>query len=208
MQIKLTKEHFEELIRKGLSLDHVFLLMLIKEGHNMELLSSEAGSMKFDALHQSLIRKGLITEDSKIAPIGQELLDFMESKVASPIVRKKPSTKDFDLWWEAFPATDHFEYKGRIFTGSRAMRVQKEQCKLRFNSILNEGEYTAQQIIDATKYVVTLKKENSFKKKTNEVTYIHNSYKFLNDGDWKPFVDLMKQGVPFTDSPVGGGTDI
>jgi len=150
--------------------------MLIKEGHDMDLLKQD--NMKLDALHQSLVRKGLITEENKLTIPGNELLDFMAAKVATAMVRKKPSTKDFDEWWESFPSTDHFEYQGRVFTGSRGMRVQKEKCKLRFNSIVNEGVYTAKQIIDATKFVVALKKENSFKKKSNELTYLQNSFTF------------------------------
>jgi len=207
MQIKLTKEHFVELSKKGYSLDHIFLLMLIKEGHNMTLLTKD--SMKLEAMHQGLVRKGLVTEENKITIPGQELLDFMTSKIAVPIVRKKPSTAEFDMWWENYPSTDHFEYKGRIFTGSRGMRVQKEKCKLKFNAIVNEGVYTAQQIIDATNYVVQLKKENSFKKKTNELTYLQNSFTFLDKDHYVPFIEMMRMGVPITDSPrVGGGTDI
>ena len=207
MQIKLTKEHFEELTKRGFSLDLVFLLMLAKEGHDMELLTKD--SMKLDALHQSLVRKGLLTDENKITVCGNELLDFMTTKIAVPMVKKKPAPKDFDEWWESFPSTDHFEYKGRVFTGSRGMRVQKEKCKLRFNSILNEGVYTARQIINATKYIVSLKKENSFKKKSNELTYLQNSFTFLDKDHYVPFVELAEKGVSITEEKIiGGGTDI
>jgi len=207
MTIRLTKEHLVELVKKGFTLDHIALLMLIKEGHDMDLLKQD--NMKLDALHQSLIRKGLITEENKLTIPGNELLDFMAAKVAATMVRKKPSTKDFDEWWESFPSTDHFEYQGRVFTGSRGMRVQKEKCKLRFNSIVNEGVYTAKQIIDATKFVVALKKENSFKKKSNELTYLQNSFTFLDKDHYVPFVELAQRGIPIINTTAsGGGTDI
>jgi len=208
MIIKLTKEHWQELSKKGFTLDHIFLLMLIKEGHIIDPLITD--SMKLDALHQSLIRKGLITDTNVITLIGQDLLDFMATKVAKAIVKKKPSTKEFDEWWESYPSTDHFEYKGRVFTGSRGMRVQKEKCKLKFNAILNEGIYTAKDIIEATKYVVMLKKEASLKKKSNELTYLQNSYTFINDGHYIPFVELAEKGIPITNSVsnTSGGTDI
>lgn len=207
MIIKLTKEHFQELVKKGFSLDHICLLMLIKEGHDMALLTED--SMKLEAMLQSLIRKGLVTEENKITILGQELLDFMTTKIAAPIVRKKPSTKEFDDWWEAFPSTDQFEYKGRIFTGSRGMRVQKEKCKLKFNAILNEGKYTAKQITEATKYIVILKKESSMKKRSNELTYLQNSLTFLEGGYFAPFVELAEKGAPISEQQqIGGGTDI
>lgn len=208
MMIKLTKEHFQELVKKGLSLDYVFMLMLVKEGHDMPNLIKDCP--KLEAIHQTLIRKALITDENKLTIIGQELLDFMSSKLATTIVRNKPSTKEFDLWWESFPSTDHFEYKGRIFTGSRGMRVQKEKCKLKFNAIINEGVYTAQQIIDSTKYVVILKKEASLKKKSNELTYLQNSYTFLDGEFFAPFVELCANGVKIeeTTNPTFGGVDI
>lgn len=207
MMIKLTKEHFQELVKKGLSLDYVFLLMLIKEGHDIPTLIKD--NPKMEGMHQTLIRKAFITEENKLTINGQELLDFMSSKIVTTIVRNKPSTKEFDEWWEAYPSTDHFEYRERIFTGSRGMRVQKEKCKLKFNSIVNEGIYTAREIINATKYVVQLKKENSFKKKSNELTYLQNSYTFLDKEHYVPFIDLAKNGVKIEESkPTFNGTDI
>jgi hypothetical protein len=207
MTIKLTKEHFEELQKKGFSLDHVFLLMMIKEGHDIEAFTKD--NMKLDALHQSLIRKALITDENKLTNNGEELLTFLTTKM-KPIERKKVSTKEFDEWWEEFPSTDHFEYKGHVFVGSRGMRVKKEECKLKFNAILNQGLYTARQIIDATKYVVYLKKEASLKEKTNKLTFLQNSLTFLGGEHFVPFIDLIEKGVPMSDSQttVRGGTDI
>lgn len=209
MIIKLTKGHFEELFKKGFSLDYVCLLMLIKEGHDIEDLTKD--NLKLEAIRQTLVRKALICEDNKLTPIGQELLDFMGTKVASPIVKKKASSQEFDEWWEAFPSTDHFEYQGRIFTGSRGMRVQKDKCRLKFNSIINEGFYTAKQIIEATKLVVTLKKNASVKKRSNELTYLQNSYTFLDKDHYVPFIEMLSKGAVIMENqqtPIGGGTDI
>jgi len=208
MTIKLTKEHLEEVVKKGYSLDYIAMLMLIKEGHDVATFIQD--NIKLDAIHQSLIRKGLINDENRISILGNDLLDFMDSKIATTIVKKKASTKEFDDWWEAFPSTDHFEYKGRVFTGSRGMRVQKEKCKLKFNAIVNEGMYSAQQIIEATKYVVILKKEASLKKKSNELTYLQNSFTFLDKDHYVPFIDLMTKGVRIEPEAQaqGGGTDI
>jgi hypothetical protein len=182
--------------------------MLIKEGHDTEALIK--GNPKLEGMHQTLLRKFLINEENKLTVIGYELLDFMNTKIATAIVKKKASTKEFDEWWEAFPSTDHFEHQGRVFTGSRGMRVQKEKCKLKFNAIINEGTYTARQIIDATKLVVTLKKNASVKKKTNELTYLQNSYTFLDKDHYVPFIEMLDKGpVVIEDQQAPrGGTDI
>jgi hypothetical protein len=183
--------------------------MLVKEGHDVASLYKD--NIKLEAMLQSLERKVLLSEDYKLTPIGQELLDFMATKIAVPIVKKKASTQEFDSWWEAFPSTDHFEFQGRIFTGSRGMRVQKEKCKLKFNSIINEGIYTAKQIIEATKLVVLLKKNASIKKRSNELTYLQNSYTFLDKDHYVPFIEMLSKGaviVQTEEKPIGGGVDI
>jgi hypothetical protein len=180
---------------------------MIKEGHNINELYSD--NPKIDALHQSLIRKALVTEDGKLTNNGEELLEFLKSKM-KPIQRKKISTVEFDEWWECYPSTDHFEYKGRVFVGSRGMRVKKEECKLKFNAIINQGVYTARQIIEATKCAIMLKKEASLKKKSNELTYLQNSLTFLGGDHFVPFIDLVTKGVPLTDeqTTVKGSTDV
>jgi hypothetical protein len=182
--------------------------MLVKEGHDIPALIKD--NLKLEGMVQGLERKALITDDFKITHFGTELLEFMNSKIAVPIVKKKPSLKEFDEWWECYPSTDQFEHGGRVFTGSRGMRVQKEKCKLKFNAILNEGVYTAQQIIDSTKLVVKLKKDASVNKRSNELTYLQNSYTFLDGGYFKPFVELLEKGVPITGNQpqISGGTDI
>ena len=182
--------------------------MLVKEGHDIPTLIKD--NLKLEGMVQGLERKALITDDFKITIFGTELLEFMSSKIAVPIIKNKPSLKEFDEWWECYPSTDQFEHAGRVFTGSRGMRVQKEKCKLKFNAIINEGVFTAKQIIDSTKLVVKLKKDASVTKRSNELTYLQNSYTFLDGGYFKPFVELLEKGVPITGNQpqISGGTDI
>lgn len=156
--------------------------------------------MKLDAMHQGLVRRGLVNEDSKLTLLGHELLDFLQTKMTTKTVvkRKAANATEFDEWWECFPSTDHFEFKGRVFTGSRGMKTKKEECALKFNEIVNDNVYTARQIINATKFVVNLKKEASYRKKSNELTYLQNSYTFLKDGHFKPFVEMAEKGIKIT----------
>ena len=62
MNLKLTPYHFEELIKKSYSLDLIFLLKLVEEQY--DIASLKEASVKIAALHQTLVRKGLITETS------------------------------------------------------------------------------------------------------------------------------------------------
>lgn len=209
MKLNLTSFHFRELIVKGYSLDQMFLLKMIHEQSDISELVNE--STKIAALYQSLKRKGLITEtEDKITTMGTELLVFMDSKDPGKIVKKKVDTSVFEEWWKAFPGTDTFSYKGKTFSGSRSMRVSKDECRIKFDKILLEGEHTAQDLIEALKFDVLQKKEVSVKKGENKLTYMQNSLTYLNQRSYENYIELIKEGVKIeeTQQPVRGGVDI
>ena len=209
MKIKLniTLSHFEEIIKQSYSLDHVFLLKLIEEEADISDLCND--SAKVCALLQSLVRKGLITEEHKITLQGKEILKFVETETEAKLVKKKAPASDFEEWWKAFPGTDTFTHKGVKFAGSRSLRRDKDNCKLKFDKILLEGEYTATQLIEALNYDVLQKKENSVKQKANKLTFLQNSLTYLNQRSYEPFIELIKEGTKIDEAtkPVGG-TDI
>ena len=208
MKLNLTAYHFRELIVKGYSLDQIFLLKMIHE--QLDLLPLMTESAKITALVQSLNRKGLITDDgSKLTTMGTELLVFMDTKEPRKIEKKKVSTSIFEEWWKAFPGTDTFSYKGKTFNGSRSMRVGKDDCRLKFDKILLEGEYTAQDLIDALKLDVMQKKEASIEQGRNKLTYMQNSLTYLNQRSFEPFIELIKQGIKIEEEPaIVRGRDI
>lgn len=180
-------------MKKSYSLDHIFLLRLVSE--NADLSALLAGSAKIATLHQSLIRKGLITETGdKITTIGTELLVFMDTKAPGKIVRRKVDDSAFSLWWKAFPGTDTFTHKGKTFSGSRSLRTSHDDCRVKFDKILLEGEYTANDLIESMKYDVLQKKEVSVKTGVNKLTYLQNSLTYLNQRSYEPFIELIKKG--------------
>ena len=206
MNLKLTPFHFEELIKKGYSLDLIYLLKMVEQ--NIDLTSLRESSTKIETLYQTLIRKGILSEgEQKITTIGQDLLKFIETEEAVKIVVKKPASTEFDDWWKAYPGTDTFEYKGKKFTGSRSLRINKDQCRIKFDKILIEGEHTAKDLIEALKFDVQQKKENSVKMSTNKLTYMQNSLTYLNQRSFEPFIELIKEGEKIESAEVGG-TDI
>ncbi len=193
MKLNIDAFHFDELIKKGYSLDYIFLLKLIDEGIDISTLIAD--SMKINALYQGLIRKGLITEtEDKMTTQGKELLVFMETKQSTKLVKHKAITSDFDEFWKNYPGTDTFSYNGRSFTGSRSLRVDKDNCRTKFNKILLEGEYSATQLTEAMKYDVLQKKEASIRTGTNKLSYMQNSLTYLNQRSFEPFIELISQG--------------
>jgi hypothetical protein len=209
MKLSITPQQFEELIKKGYNLDIIYLLKLIDEQFDISPLCE--GSMKIDSVYQSLIRKGLITkDDEKLTLIGKDLLKFIETKNDVKIIRRKPATTDFEEWWKTYPGTDSFEYKGKTFKGTRALRLHKDDCRLKFDKILIEGEYTASQLIAALNFEVIQKKEASLSTGTNRLTFMQGSSVYLNQRAFEAFIELINDGAKIDIAPQKptGGTDI
>lgn len=208
MNLKITPWHYEELIKQGYTLDSVFLLKLI-EG-DVDITELCKNNVKINTLYLFLVRKGLVTQlDSKITTTGYELLRFMESKSRGKIVKRQPNVTGFEEWWKSYPGTDTFVHKGKKFAGSRSLRQNKEECLLKFDKILLEGEYTAKDLIDALLLDVHQKKESSVKLSTNKLTYMQNSLTYLNQRSFEPYIELIKQGVKMEETPeITGGTDV
>jgi len=205
MNIKVTPYHFEQLLKDGYTLDMIFLLKLIDEEFDIKTLAE--GGPKTDMLCQTLRRKGLVSEQFKITVLGRNLLEFMNTRAkTSKIVKKTQTFAEFERWWAAYPGTDIFTYKGKSFSGGRTLRVNKDECQLKLDAILAEGEYTIDQLIAALEYEVMQKKENSFKTGTNRLTYMQGSITYLNQRSFQNYIELINQGVVIkeADEPIKG----
>ena len=119
---------------------------------------------------------------------------------------KKKTDSDFDKWWLTYPGTDTFTYKSQSFTGTRGMRVKKDECKIKFDSIVEEGEYKPTELIAALEYEILQKKENSIKTKVNRLTFMQNSLTYLNQRSFEPFIELIREGKTIKESaePIKG----
>ena len=196
MNIKMTFSHFEELLKSGFTLDMLFFIMLVENGSDVDSLC-EAPKLKM--LHQTVRRKGLLSDTNKVTILGKQLFEFLnEEEVKMP--KKKKTDSDFDKWWGVYPGTDTFTYKSQSFTGTRSMRAKKEECKVKFNSILAEGDYTAKELLAALEYEILQKKENSIKTKTNRLTFMQNSLTYLNQRSFEPFIELIREGKTIKES--------
>jgi hypothetical protein len=211
IKFKLTISHFEQLLKQSYSLDQIYLLKLVEA--NIDIQPSVDGSMKIAGLYQSLVRKGLISDVTQaITQTGRELLTYVDSEVKEPIKKKKQSSSDFDNWWNTFPSTDNFEYKGKNFLGSRGLKRAREDCRIKFNKILSEGDSTAEEIVKATLLDVFLKKEASVKFGENRLKYIQNSLTYLTQRSFEPFVEMVRTGIDpkqmHESTPTKKGTDV
>ena len=207
MNLTLTFSHFKELTKAGYSLDMLCFIALVEEGNDPDDMCTDDAKMKI--LYQAVRRKGLLSEANKITLVGKDVLSFLNEKMEQPKLPKKKKSEDFDKWWNQYPGTDTFTYKSQSFTGTRGMRVKKEDCKVKFNSIVAEGDYTTIELIAALDYEVLQKKENSIKTKTNRLTFMQNSLTYLNQRSFEPFIELIREGKTIKESAEPfKGTDI
>ena len=204
MNLTLTFSHFKELTKAGYSLDMLCFITLVQEGNDVDEMCTDDSKMKM--LHQTVRRKGLLSESNKITIIGKEVLSFLNEEIEQPKIPNKKKDSDFDKWWNKYPGTDTFTYKSQSFTGTRGMRVKKDECKVKFNSIVGEGEYKATELIAALEYEILQKKENSIKTKVNRLTFMQNSLTYLNQRSFEPFIELIRDGKTIKESaePIKG----
>ena len=208
MKLTIHPEKFLEIIKKSYSLDIIYLLKLIEQNYDISELCKE--NVKINVLYNTLIRKGLITEtEDKLTILGTELLEFIESKSSTKFKKKKFGNDGFDSWWDTYPGTDKFEYKGRSFPATRALRVNKDECRAKFNKILLEGNYTSEHLIEALKYDVQSKKDNSISTGNNKLSFMQNSLTYLNQRTFEPFIEIIKEGKTIENNDYyAGSTDI
>ena len=209
MKLHITPQQFEELIKKSYSLDIIYLLKLIEAEYDVEPLYEN--SMRLSAIYQSLRRKGLIAEDeNRLTTTGKDLLAFVgEDKTQKKFVKRKPHATLFEEWWKTYPGTDTFSYNGKKFRGTRALRKDKQACKIKFDAILNEGDYTAQQLIGALKFEIEQKVLESMRRGTNRLTYMQNSLTYLNQRTYEALIELMEEeGNDAGPAEPTGSTDI
>ena len=208
MKINIKPFHFTELLNKGYSLDGMYILELIQNGKELTPLIEE--NKKIIDLILTLRRKQLILEDKhELTTKGKELLLFLDTKTKALKLKKPDNNDEFSKWWAVFPPSDIFTYKGQSFSGARSIRVNKDACRMKFEKILLEGEYTAEQLIHALEYHVEQIKETSVKQRQNKLTYLQNSLTYLNQRVYEPFIELVKNEVEIEKAfQISNGTDI
>jgi len=206
IELKLTSDHFRELFKKGMSLDIVYLLKTIENGEDLNDLSKDIP--KLGNVVQSLYRKGLVSDNHNLTIEGKALIAFLSTK-GKKIPKKKDKTEDFDKWWAAYKATDDFTYKGKHFPGTRSLRSKKDDCRIKLNKILAEGQYTIEEMIAALELEFHQKMENSIKTNTNKLSFQQNSMTYLNNYTYENYIELVRKGVKAKEEPIlNGGTEI
>lgn len=198
-------KQFEQIIKRGYSLDLVYMLSIINTSELEELIKS---SVKIETLYKTIIRKDLYSENTQeLTQSGKELLEFYNSNEPILKIVKKAEDSDFERWWKTYPKKDGFIYKNKSFATTRSLSGNKKACKLKFDKILNEGIYTVEQLIKGVETEVVLKKEASVKTNKNHMTFMKNVETYLNSDGYKVFIEISENEEPKISKNLGS-TDI
>lgn len=191
----ITIQAFNQVVKEGLGLDHIFILEAFKEGTDMR---KHVNSIKIESCTQTLIRKGYILDEGKITLAGRALLiSLRENTSPLEIIRavEHVAAVGFDTWWDTYPLTDIFTHKGKSFEGTRALRTQRLDCRVEFDKIIKEGEYTPSDLIRALEYEIKLKKDVSIREGGNKLKYMQNSLTYLKQRTFESFIEVSKVTV-------------
>lgn len=199
----ISLEEFKALVNAQVDITALYLLECVS--NKIDILSEFPNSSKVKAWLVTLQRRGYVTEMGDISETGKQLLDIVSNGKSKSIkkeltVIESKQEDGFEKWWAVFPANDSFAYKGRTFKGSRGLRVDKNKCRSYFDKIINEGEFTVDDMIRSLNYEVTSKKEASLKEGANKLQYLSASTAYLNQRKFESWMEISKTSQPITSS--------
>lgn len=201
--LSIDLEGYEKLFSLGLDMNDLFALHLCLK--NLPMISEkESVEFKLSSWRLKLMRKGLITSDSRITLSGIALYNDLCGIKCPKCVPKKES--DFERWWKVWPATDKFEYKYRSFELTRTIRSGKKQAEGKFKSIMNEGDYTVEEMIAVLEQEILAKKEESVRTGDNKLKYLNGPVPYLNQRKFEALIEQMREDKKKTKKSNIGNT--
>lgn len=201
-------------MKERLTVDHLLILeclynkdyvMLDKYDHNFSLERALNN-------YQNLERKELIVADDSentyyiISVIGrefyEEILDLSMGNISSKSSIRLKRDELFEKWWSSYPATSDWESEdGRRFISGRSLRAgKKEDNRKLYYKILNEGRYTADEILECLLYEIEAKKKQSLSTNHNHLQYMQGSITYLNQRTFENFIDIIRSGKRINES--------
>lgn len=182
-------QQFAQIIELNIPLEALYVLECLIQGTDPR---AHIKGHKIEAIEQFLIRKFYLSEKLEVTVLGRQLHSDLRCgtlpiKTTVKRVQKAIST-DFERWWAAFPLHDGFDYGGYSFEKTRTLRTKKEDCARLFTKNVNEGPFTAEQIIAATSTHIWKTKVISGRERKNKLSFVHNSETYLRNKDYEAWI--------------------
>lgn len=169
-------------------------LLFTLEAEAIGTVTSAIPVSKLAAWRQTLIRKQFLTGAGTISTKGAALLAQLGAAVPG-LSTYRPVVDLFDIWWSSYPPTAAFTHKGTTFTSTQVKRIMKTKCREHWDTILLEGEYTADQIVQGTRNHIAMAMDESVKEKRNNVHYIFNSERYIRERCFAAYIENQESKV-------------
>lgn len=134
-------------------------------------------------------KKGSETYDRLESEDTDEILDEVSAKI------EVSTDNQFEEWWKTYPTTPAWtsDDKRTKFIGSRALKnITKAKAKKEYLSVLNQG-IKHEEMLEALKYEIQLKKLDSIKKNENQLEYFKGMESYLNQKRYLLFVEMLRE---------------
>jgi hypothetical protein len=187
--INLSEGKFKSIINKGMSLDILFLLELVKEGVDVKQSFKEG---KVNSLISTLERRGYVKE-GVITKTGDELYNSLTSEEEGVVVKKMENKdKEWEEFLSYYPPNNRFIWRGRAFSGDRGIKNNTKDGKEIFTNILNNTTISCEELWRAVIAEAVAKMDESYKKGENKMQYFINTTSWLRQQRYLNFLEEGK----------------
>lgn len=209
--------HFNDLIikelkRTKLNFDHVFILRCLYNGEFglLDIYDEDFTNSTVIGFYNTLERKKFIIKDPNmtsyyiISMDGKEFYEklymFSTGEIVSSVIpTRKIREEGFLEWWNLYPSNSKWKdnTSGIEFKEARPLRTGKEQCKKKYDSIINTGVVTHRELINCLKYEIKSRKIDSLKNNKNQMCFMKGSLSYLNQEAYVSYIDEVRKNPEF-----------
>ncbi len=206
--VRLNTEVLKRAFAERLNIDHLFILeaMYHKEYDILDYYDKGYTDERKILNYQNLERKLFIVPDNLTTYyiISVQGKEFYEELLAisngnTPISYKANNTirdTNFEKWWSTYPSTAAWVTEdGKKFISGRSLRSgSKEDNRKAYLKIINEGNYTDEELILCLKYEIDAKKKQSLDTNSNHLQFMKGSLAYLNQRTFENFIEPVRSG--------------
>lgn len=157
----------------------------------MQITKSDFEKIKEYLLGQLLIEqpsnRAFIIGTLKMCTLGL----FLESIKEKKEKRKPLPTEDdkgFREFWNEYPPSGNFTYRGMSFISSRVLRSNYQVCEMLYMKALTENNVTPEQMLKAIKKQVSIAKKESYETGQNKIAYMPGLEVYIRQAKYLAFI--------------------
>jgi len=127
-----------------------------------------------DKLRTQMGMDRTLSEETILGTLAKCTLETYLADTEQKKERKKPQVTDdkgFEVFWQEYPSSANFSYRGMQFKSSRVLKANKQICQMLYLRGLQENNVSAEQVLEALRKQIKLVKEESYESGQNRMQY-------------------------------------